>query len=265
MQNVNKKSTLLKRVKSMLKVDMRRAFLSPFFYVVLGVTFVVPILILVMTTMTEGNVSVDQSGNQAVMQSFENVWQIIGSTSGSALGGMDILSMCNIDMSVFAVAVLVCVFVTDDFRSGYSKNIFTVRAKKNDYVISKNVVSFICSAAIVAAFFIGAIIGGGVAGLSFETDGFTLANLAFCLLSKIALTPIFISIFTLASVVAKQKTWLALCLALGSGMLLFMMIPSLTPLDATVVNVVACLIASVVFSVGLGYVSKVVLDKTPLV
>ncbi len=37
-------------------------------------------------------------------------------------------------------AVLVCLLVSDDFRSGYAKNIFTVRAKKNDYVASKTIV-----------------------------------------------------------------------------------------------------------------------------
>lgn len=46
----------------------------------------------------------------------------------------------NINMLYFFVAVFVCLFVSDDFRSGYAKNLFTVRSKKSDYVISKTLV-----------------------------------------------------------------------------------------------------------------------------
>ena len=40
-----------KRLKSMLKVDFRRMFTTPLLYIMLGVSFVIPILVLVMTTM----------------------------------------------------------------------------------------------------------------------------------------------------------------------------------------------------------------------
>ena len=48
-------------------------------------------------------------------------------------------------------------------------------------------------------------------------------------------------------------------------MLLFMMIPMLTPLDASVMNAVLCLAGAAMFSVGLGAVSNLVLRKTALV
>ena len=48
-----------KQTKSMLAVDFRRMFVMPLFYIMLGISFVMPILILVMTTIMDGTVSVD--------------------------------------------------------------------------------------------------------------------------------------------------------------------------------------------------------------
>lgn len=43
--------------------------------------------------------------------------------------------------------------------SGYAKNLFTVRAKKGEYVISKTVMGFVCGAMLLVAYFVGAILG----------------------------------------------------------------------------------------------------------
>ena len=86
-----------------------------------------------------------------------------------------------------------------------------------------------------------------------------------CILAKIFLMLVFVSIFVLISVAAKQKAWLALCGSLGGGMLLFMMVSMITPLTSTIVNVVLCLAGGVLFAVGLGLGSKAVLKKSSLV
>lgn len=260
-----------KRLKSMLKVDFRRMFTTRLFYIMLGICLAVPILILVMTTMNEGSVSVDpRTGEETVMQSFESAWQIIGSLSGEssadgAAMGMDMTSMCNINLLYFGIAVLVCAFTAEDFRSGYSKNLFTVRAKKSDYIISKLLVCFTAGALLILAFFIGAVIGGAIAGLSFEMTGFDIGNLVMCLLSKMLLIGVFVPIYLLMSVIAKQKLWLSMLLSLMTGMFLFMMIPMLTPLNASIMNVILCLAGGAAFGAGLGAVSSVVLKKTSLV
>ena len=260
-------NTFKKRVKSMLGVDFRRMFTSPLFYIMIGVAFVMPILILVMTSMMDGTVSVNpQTGEETIMEGFKNVWQIIGSVSGGEQSmSMDITSMCNINMLFFLVAVFVCLFVGEDFRSGYAKNLFTVRSKKSDYVISKSVVCFVAGAGMIIAFFVGAMIGGKIAGLPFTLEGATVFNVVMCVLSKVLLVGIFTSIYVLASVFAKQKIWLSLLMAFGIGMLMFMMIPIITPLNSTIVNVLACLVGSALFSVGIGFGSKAILEKTSLV
>ena len=67
------------------------------------------------------------------------------------------------------------------------------------------------------------------------------------------------------SVIAKGKAWLSILLSLGVGMFLFMMIPMITPLNATVVHVIMCVAGGAMFAIGLGAVSNVILRKTALV
>lgn len=256
------------RLKSMMKVDFRRMFTSQLFYIMIGVCLIVPILILVMTTMMDGTVSVDpQTGAETVVEGFDNAWQIIGTVSGVESAGMsmDMTSMCNINLLYFAVAVLICLFVSEDFKSGYAKNLFTVRAKRGEYVASKMILFLICGAVMMLAFFAGAMLGSAFAGLPFTMDGFTAGNLILCVIAKIALIAVFAPIFLAGSVFAKQKTWLGIVVSCAVGMLLFMMIPMMTPLNATIMHAGMCLAGGVLFSIGLGAASTRLLKKRDLV
>ncbi|MBQ8372540.1 MAG: ABC transporter permease [Clostridia bacterium] len=293
------------RLKSMLRVDFRRMFTTPLIYIIVGICLAMPILILVMTGMMaeapaaelpgESNVenavdvadselsNTDVPANEIEgepVDSFDNVWQIIGSVSDApdaeqtgensanekdAETGMSIVGMCNINMLYFLIAVLVCLFVAADFRSGYAKNLFAVRAGKTDYVISKTVVCAVGGMMMLLAFFIGALLGGAIMSISFEMVGFGVHNLILCLMSKLLLVLVFVPIYVVLSVAAKQRTWLSICLSLAAGMLLFAMIPMLTPLNSGVINMLGCLAGGALFSVGLGAVSRLVLDKTSLV
>jgi len=255
-----------KRQKSMLKVDFRRMFKSKLFYILIACFLVLPILMTVMMSMMDGSVSVDpQTGIETIMEGPENTWQNIGTLPGEPLGGDEIFMMCNINMAFMGVAVFVCLFISDDFRSGYAKNLFTVRAKRGEYVVSKTVSGFVCGALMLLAYFIGSMLGGAIAGLSFALHGLTVGNIVMCMLAKVFLMPVFVSIFTLISVAAKQKAWLAICGSLGGGMPLFMMVSMITPLGSTFMNVILCLAGGILFAVGLGAVSQVVLKKTSLV
>ena len=256
-----------KRMKSMLKVDFKRMFKSRVFYILIACALVMPILMTVMMAMMDGSVSVDpQTGVETVMKGPENTWQNIGTLpGGEAMGGSEIFMMCNINMVFMIVAVFVCLFISDDFRSGYAKNLFTVRAKKGDYIISKTLAGFVCGALMLIAYFIGSVLGGAMAGLSFELHGLNAGNIVMCMLAKIFLMLVFVSIFTLISVAEKQKAWLSICGSLGGGMLLFMMVSMITPLGSTFINVVLCLAGGAMFAFGLGAISKIVLKKTSLV
>ena len=265
------KNTFGKRLGSMLKVDFKRLFLSRSFYIIVAACLLAPILILVMTTMMDGSVTVDpNTGKETVMEGFDNVWQIIGTVSGAgaeagASMDMSITSMCNINMLYFAIAALVCIFVADDFRSGYAKNLFTVRAKKTDYVASKTLVLFVGSAFMMLAFVFGAILGGIFAGVSFEMVGFNVGNLIMSILAKILLCLIFVGIYLCMSVVAKQKLWLSILLSFGVGMFLFNIAPMVSPLNSGLLQVILCTAGGAGFAIGMGAISNVVLKKTSLV
>ncbi len=277
MEKKFEKNTFGKRMGSMLRVDSRRMFMTPLFYIILGIVVAMPILILVMTGMMEGSPVTDAQtglpvlnpdGTPKLMEGFDHVWQIIGSTAADAMPdmsagmegmSMDLVSMCNINLLYFGIAVLVCLFVSADFKSGYSKNLFTVRAKKSDYIISKTVICFIAAAIFVIGFFLGALVGGAISGVSFAMDGFNAGNIVMCLLSKIFLMAAFAAIYVMASVIAKEKTWLGMVVSFAVAMLLFSMIPMITPLDATFMNVILCAIGGGLFCLGFGAISRLLL------
>ncbi|MGI6006483.1 MAG: hypothetical protein ACOX8E_03210 [Ruminococcus sp.] len=52
--------------------------------------------------------------------------------------------------------------------------------------------------------------------------------------------------------------------ALCAGMLLFTMIPMMTPLDAGLMNVIMCLAGGILFSAGIGTGSSVLLGRVNL-
>ena len=254
------------RLGSMLKVDFRRMLRSRLFYILIACALVMPILMTVMMAMMDGSVSVDpQTGAETVMEGSENAWQNIGTLPGEPLGGDEIFMMCNVNMMFMAVTVFVCLFISEDFRSGYAKNLFTVRAKKSDYVVSKTLAGFVCGALMIVAYFVGSMLGGAIAGLSFDLHGLTVMNLVMCLLAKILLMLVFVPIFVAISVAAKQRAWLSICGSLGGGMLLFMMVSMITPLGSTLMNVILCMAGAGMFSFGLGAVSNAILKKTALV
>lgn len=268
METTFEKVTFGKRLKTMLKVDFRRMFTMPLVYILTGVSLAMPILILVMTTMMGSATTVDPvTGAETTMEMFTNVWQAISSVSGGESAGMsmDLTSMCNMNLMYFVIAVLVCIFTAEDFRSGYAKNLFTVRAKKIDYVFSKTLVCFVGGVIMILMYFIGAMIGGAIAGLPFTMEGFNAGGVVACLFAKIFLVAVFVAIFLTFAVVAKQRTWLSILLAISVGAFMFMMIPMMTPLNASFLHVIMTLAGGGLFAVGLGAVSNVILNKTSLV
>ncbi len=254
-----------KRLKTMLKVDFRRMFTMPTVWVMLAVSLALPILILVMTSFMGGTAVDPQTGVEKTVETFTNVWQAIGSAGGNARA-MDLTSMCNINLLYFLAAIFVCLFVGEDFKSGYVKNLFTVRSEKLSYVLSKTIVLFVAAVGMFLLYFVGAMIGGGIAGLSFDVAaaGASAGGIIACMVSKIFFALVFVSIALTLSTVGKQKLWLSILGSLAAGMLLFTMIPMMTPLDSGAFNVLLCVAGGPLFAAGLGAVSNVILNKTSL-
>ncbi len=262
-----------RRLQSMLSVDLKRMLKSKLFYIMIACALLVPIVMNVMLTMMDGRETVNQqTGEITVMEGPESVWESIGTLpavpeegEAAAMGEMDVMAMCNINMAFMGVAVFVCLFISDDFRSGYAKNLFTVRAKKGEYVVSKTVVGTLCGMLMLLAFFLGAMLSGTITGLSFALGSLSAFNIVMCMLAKLCLMLVFVPIFVLVSISAKQKAWLSICGSLGAGMLLFMMVGMITPLASTPLHVLLCLAGGAMFSFGLGAISRLVLSKTALI
>ena len=114
---------------------------------------------------------------------------------------------------------------------------------------------------MILAFLIGAMLGGAISGLPFNMVGFSTGELIMCILSKVVLVAVFVPIYLLMSVIAKQKSWMSILLSMMVGMLLFMIIPMLTPLNATIMNVLLCMVGGVLIGTGLGAISQLILKK----
>ena len=268
------KYSFKKRLSSMVSLDFKRLFMSKFFYIIIGSCLLAPVLILIMTQMMEGspmndqygNPILDEFGNPVLMEGFKNVWQMLGSVSGANTGmSMDITSMCNINMLYFAITVFVSLFIGQEFKSGYSKNLFTMRSSKKEYIFSKSIVSSFAGMLMVLAFFLGIMIGGAVSGVSFELVDVNIMNIIMCLLAKLGLVLVFVGIFVIMSVLGKDKIWLSMITGFAVSMLLFMMIPMISPLNSTIVEVLMSFVGGLLFIFGLGLVSTKILEKINLV
>lgn len=274
MNKVFEKFDFKKRLTSMLKLDLRRLFTSNFFYIILGSSLIIPILILIMTKMMEGspindqygNPVLDEFGNPILMEGFKNVWQMLGSVNGDNTSmKMDLVSMCNINMMYFGVGILISMFISQEFRSGYVKNLFCMRSGKGDYVISKTIIGSIGGILIFILFLVGSILGGLISGISFEMVDFNISNIIMCFLSKLGLILVFVSVFVLMSVVGKEKLWLSMISGLGVSMLLFMMISIISPLNSTIMNVLLSVIGGIIFSYFMGLISNLIFKRTNLI
>ncbi len=264
------------RLCTLFRADGRRMVTTPLFWIMLGIALTVPILVLVMTSMVGG----EEGGLM-----FRGTWQIIaqpagdsmammaamgsamggGSADAAAAGAMDMTSMMNINLVYFMTAVFVCLFIAEDFRSGYVKNLFTVRERKGDYAASKILIGILAGACFLGAFFVDGVLGGAVAGLSFDLGAAGAGGLVMCMIAKIALLGVFVPIFVTMSVIARPRSWMSILLSLFAGMLLFMMIPMMSPLDAGIMQAGLCLAGGAMFSLGLGAVSTGILKRVSLV
>ena len=130
---------------------------------------------------------------------------------------------------------------------------------------SKTLLCALAGGAFLIAFFLGSLLGGAVAGLPFTLGAAGVPGLVMCMLAKLLLMGVFSAIAVAVSVIGRQRSWLSILLFLFAGMLLFMIIPMMTPLDAGPMHVLLCLAGGAMFGIGLGAFSNLILKKQDLV
>ncbi len=198
------KPSFFARLKGMLGVDLYRLFHTPLFYIFLAIAAIIPALVSMGAT-TEG-----EAANM-----FTNAWQIIAADSPLYIVH-DMGEYANMNMVFIFGGIMVSIFIGHDYRSGYVKQLFTTHAKKEDYMISKTLVSAFSMVCMCGTYFIGGTISGATTGLPFTINA---GSLVCAILGKMIMSLGWASLYTFINIIFRRKFGIsiALCFVLGTG------------------------------------------------
>ena len=185
--------TFIRRIKGMLGVDFYRLFHTPLFYIFLSIAAIIPAMVSAMTMMP------DQNGN-TMEPLYSNVWQIIAA-SKSLYVIETIADYANMNMVFIFGGIMVSIFIGNDYRSGYVKQLFTTHAKKQDYMISKSLTCAFAMASMCVTYLIGGTVGGLLVG--YETD-VNVGSLIIAILGKIVMSLGWASLYTFLNVIFRK-------------------------------------------------------------
>jgi hypothetical protein len=177
----------------MLGVDFYRLFHTPLFYIFLAIAAIIPAMVSAMTMMP------DQSGN-TMEPLYSNVWQIIAA-SESLYVIRTIADYANMNMVFIFGGIMVSIFIGNDYKSGYVKQLFTTHAKKQDYMISKSLVCAFAMACMCITYLIGGTVGGLLVG--YETT-VHVGSLIMAILGKIIMSLGWASLYTFLNVIFRR-------------------------------------------------------------
>jgi hypothetical protein len=184
--------------------------------------------------------------------------------SGSTAGLMDFANMANINMLFIFAALLISIFIAHDYSSGFVKNIFTVHAKKSDYIVSKTVVGMFGGVCMIISYTLVTIIVGAIMGKSFDLGGANVGNLILCLLSKVFLMGLFVPLYLGFAVLFKQRLWVTIIATFAAGILFYPVASIAVPLDSTFVTLLISIAVAIAGFFGIGALSTLILNKRDL-
>ena len=256
-----------KRLNGMLSVDFYRLFHTPLFYIFLGIAAIIPALVS-MGAMGGGE-------EQAATNLFTNAWQIIAANSPLYVV-KDIGEYANMNMVFIFGGIMVSIFIGHDYKSGYVKQLFTTHAKKQDYMMSKSLLSAFAMMCMCVTYFIGGTLSGAFTGLSFKVNA---GSLVCAILGKMIMSLGWASLYTFINVIFRSKFGIsiALCFVLGTGIPVIgaaAVVGNSTALNvflygasvyaclsSNFVSVIICLVVSVVWTVIYNLLGSWILSK----
>lgn len=198
-----------KRLKGMLGVDFYRLFHTPLYYIFLVIAAFIPALVL-------GTSGTDASGAAASM--YTNTWQMIaGKTPLYVASNMG--EYANMNMVFIFGGIMVSIFIGNDYRSGYVKQLFTTHSKKQDYMISKSLTCAFAMACMCITYLIGTIVSGMLVGADMEVNA---ASVIFAVLGKIVMSLGWASLYTFLNVILRRYFGVSIVSSffLGTGILI---------------------------------------------
>ena len=184
--------TFAERIRGMLGVDFYRLFHTPLFYIFLAIAAIIPAMVSAMTTMTDPN--------GQTIELYSNVWQIIASQK-SLYVIETIADYANMNMVFIFGGIMVSIFIGNDYRSGYVKQLFTTHAKKQDYMISKSISCAFAMMCMCITYFIGGTVAGLLVG--YETS-VNVGSLIIAILGKMIMSLGWASLYTFLNVIFRR-------------------------------------------------------------
>lgn len=155
----------LKRVQNLFRMDLHRMLHGKAFYVMIGVTVFIPVMMLTQ------------------MSDVRDITMFIGSdvVSGGSFGAGMNLSMLNV-----LTGMLLSIYIGKEYTTGFIKNIITVHANKYDYLVSKGLIALICNVVFVVIYLVTLFVMGAVMGLPAEIP--SIIGMALYIIEKLLLS-----------------------------------------------------------------------------
>ncbi len=263
--------TFAQRVKSMLRVDFYRLFHTPLLYIFLCVAAMIPAMLI-------GTGGASGPNGEVSEPIFSNVWSAIAADY-PVYGFEGIDKYANMNMVFIFGGIMVSIFIGRDYKSGYVKQIFTVRPKKGDYVLSKTLTCAFAMTAMCFAYVFGAVAAGALVGMSFEV---LVGNLICAFCGKAAMSLGWAAFYTFVNLIFRKNfgASVALSFFFGTG------IPTIaigslvgnTPvlniflygssvyacLSSGILNVVVCVFVSVACAAIYAFLGTKLLNKSDI-
>lgn len=182
-----------KRLKGMLGVDFYRLFHTPMFYIFLAIAAIIPAMVLSMTSMPDPN-------GTAAAPMYTNTWQIVA-TDTPLYVVSDIAEYANMNMVFIFGGIMVSIFIGHDYKSGYVKQLFTIHAKKQDYMMSKTITCAFAMACMCITYLLGGTAAGLFSGTSFEVN---ILSLIIAVLAKMVMSLGWASLYTFLNIIFRR-------------------------------------------------------------
>lgn len=252
------------RLRGMLGVDFYRLFHTPMFYIFLGISALIPALILGTTGTTEG-----------VEPLYTNTWNIIAANT-PIYAVSDMGEYANMNMVFIFGGIMVSIFIAHDYKSGYVKQLFTTHAKKQDYMMSKSMTCAFAMACMCVTYIIGGVVAGFIAGTSFAVN---VGSLILAVISKMIMSLGWASLYTFLNIIFRRYFGVSIASSFffGTGILIIGVgaIAGNSPmlniflygasvyacLSSGIVTLLVCLVVSVAWAVIYNLLGTCILSK----
>ena len=186
--------SFVQRLKGMLGVDFYRLFHTPLFYIFLGIAAIIPALV------SMGYSTTDPVTGQITGSTLDNIWIMVAGTKPIYVVS-DIAEYANMNMVYIFGGIMVSIFIGRDYKSGYVKQLFTTHAKKQDYMISKTMISAFSMMCMCGTYMFGTVVAGLLTQTSFAVN---VGSLIIAIFSKVIMSLGWASLYTFLNVIFRR-------------------------------------------------------------